>query len=122
MGAVRGSGASTAWSTTATGSETIRGIAIAKRTETLMEGVTQQDEPPQALVGLITVPILCRLQQLCPFAERRQHSMPFRLGPDHMATIGIDCISKNRASSRPLEQRRRIAQKARRIDIGPRVS
>ncbi len=87
-----------------------------------MEGVTQQDEPLQPSVGLITVPKLFRLQQLCPFDERRQHSMPFILGPDHIASIGIDCISKNSASSRPLEQRRWIALIARRIDIDSRVS
>jgi len=106
VGELRGSGACTGWSTTATGSETICGTAIEKRTEMLMEGVTQQEEPLQPSVGLITVPKLCRLQQLCPFAERRQHSMPFILGPDHMANIGIDCISRNSASSRPLEKRR----------------
>jgi len=122
VGAVRGSGASTGCNTTATGRATIGGIAIAKRTETLIDGLTQQDEPLQTFVGLITVPMLCRLQQLCPLAERRQHSMPFRLGPDHMANSGIDCISKNSASNRPLEQRRWIAQIARRIDIASRVS
>ena len=93
-----------------------------KRTETLTDGVTQQDEPPQSFVGLITVPMLCRLQQLCPFVARRQHSMPFILGPDHIATIGIDCISKNNASSKPLEQRRRIARIAWRNNIALRIS
>ena len=103
MGAVLGSGLSTGCRTTASGRETIGGIAIARRTETLTDGVTQQDDPPQSFVGLITVPMLCRLQQLCPFVARRQHSMPFILGPDHIATIGIDCTSKNSASSKPLE-------------------
>jgi hypothetical protein len=103
---VRGSGASTGCTTTATGSGRTGGNSTASRTDNGTVNPVQQLLPPHALSGRITGSLLCRLQQACALPFRRQHSMPRQLGPDHIATSGIACISRNSTRTTLPRQRR----------------